>query len=78
YVKFLMKDFDGSLADVNRALEINPNNARAYGDRALALYAKGNDAAADEDLKKCFALDASLRPFYEKVVSAIKQNRGRS
>jgi tetratricopeptide (TPR) repeat protein len=44
-------DLDGAVADFDRAIGINPKQARAYFGRAALLHARGNldGAAADYD-----------------------------
>ncbi|MEO6039093.1 MAG: tetratricopeptide repeat protein, partial [Saprospiraceae bacterium] len=47
-----------ALADANRALQINPNDARSYQTRAAVYQALGQPVAAQADLQKMQALQA--------------------
>jgi len=66
---------DKAIADYEKAIAIDPNFAEAYGNRALCLLALRRDAQAEQDLKKCFALNESLRPVFEPLVKEIKKTR---
>ena len=37
-MKRMNKDYQGALADINRAIQINPNNAYFYADRGSLKY----------------------------------------
>jgi tetratricopeptide (TPR) repeat protein len=67
-----------SLVDYDRALEINPNAAKAYANRRLARLLQGNAAAAEQDFAAALDFDGSLRPLIEDRVRAIKQQLNRS
>ena len=52
-IAFLKKgDHDKALADFNKAIELDPNNALAYSNRGKALSKKGNDDKALADYNK--------------------------
>lgn len=53
------QDFDGALADLNRALELNPKLSEAYNDRGLVKKDKGDIEGAIADYHK--ALDLNPR-----------------
>ena len=59
--KYYLKDYEGSLYDLTKAIEINPNLAPAYYFRALILLNSDKDAAC-EDLNKAanFGFSAAL------------------
>jgi tetratricopeptide (TPR) repeat protein len=40
--KYEAGDFDGAIADYDRAIALNPHDSRAYYDRGLAKQAKGD------------------------------------
>jgi hypothetical protein len=58
--KWVKQDFDGALADFNRALEFNPLNPDAWSDRGVAKEYKGDFAEAVSNYDKTVA----LRPDY--------------
>jgi tetratricopeptide (TPR) repeat protein len=66
---------DEAIADYDKAIAIDPNFAEAYGNRALCLLELRRDTEAEQDLKKCFALDESLRPVFDPLVKMIKKTR---
>ena len=66
-------DFEGALADLNRAIEIEPKYAKAYGDRAIVRVMRGEEAAAESDFKRCFELDKTLESQFRAAASKIKQ-----
>jgi tetratricopeptide (TPR) repeat protein len=53
-------DLDRAMTDLNRAIEIEPRYAKAYGDRGIVRLMSGDDTTAELDFKKCFALDSRL------------------
>jgi Flp pilus assembly protein TadD len=60
------------LADYNRAIELDPNDARYYRARGLWLLQKGRKAEARKDLEKALELDAKLKPDIEPVLLKLK------
>lgn len=66
-------DFDGALADLNRAIEIEPKFAKAYGDRAIVRVMRGEDTVAELDFRKCFELDNRLEPQVRAAANHIKR-----
>jgi Flp pilus assembly protein TadD len=55
-----MGDADKALADLTEFLRLNPKYAAAYGDRALAHFAKGNHAKAIADLAEAIRIDPKM------------------
>ena len=49
-------DFKEALEDFNQALQIDPNNADAYGNRCVARHKLGDKQGAIEDCQKASAL----------------------
>ena len=45
-------DFKAALKDFDQALQIDPNNADAYGNRCVARYKLGDKQGAIEDCQK--------------------------
>jgi tetratricopeptide (TPR) repeat protein len=68
-------DLNRASADFDKAIATDPNFAEAYGNRALCLLALRRDAQAEQDLKKCFELNESLRPVFDPLVKQIKKTR---
>ncbi len=66
-------DFEGAIADLNKAIEIAPDYAKAYGDRGLVRLMLGEDKAAEADLQKCFELDRALEAQMSAAANQIKQ-----
>lgn len=69
--------FDQAIADYDKAIAINPNFAEAYGNRAICLLELHKDAQAEQDLKKCFELNESLRRVFEPLVKEVKKTRSK-
>lgn len=66
-------DLDGAIADLNKAIEIEPKYAKAYGDRAIVELIRGDDTAAELDLKRCFELDRTLESQFKTAASQLRQ-----
>jgi tetratricopeptide (TPR) repeat protein len=79
--KYEKQDYQGSLADYNRAISLDPNNALAYGSRGLLKANKLNDRSGGvADLQKAARLfqqqgDTML---YEQVIDALKKIEGQN
>jgi Tfp pilus assembly protein PilF len=66
-------DFDGALTDLNKAIELEPKYAKAYGDRGIVRMMRGENAAAESDFRKCFELDKRLESQFKTAAAQIKQ-----
>ncbi len=66
-------DLAAALSDLNKAIEISPEYAKAFGDRALVRLMLGEDSAAESDFKKSFELDPRLKPQFDAAVNEIRQ-----
>ncbi|MBI5395709.1 MAG: tetratricopeptide repeat protein [Verrucomicrobia bacterium] len=53
-------DYDGAIADYNRALELDPKYALAYNNRGLVKSNKGDQDAAIADFDRALELDPKL------------------
>ena len=53
--------FDGSIEDINKALEFTPNDGNSYHLRSFCYLMKGNRNAAYEDYKKSMELKTTLQ-----------------
>lgn len=66
-------DFDGAVDDLNKAIELEPKYAKAYGDRALVRLIRGEGTAAELDFRKCFELDKALESQFKAAASQLRQ-----
>jgi Tfp pilus assembly protein PilF len=66
-------DLDRAIADLNRAIEIDPKYAKAYGDRGIVRLMRGEDKAAELDFGKCFELDSRLESQFKAAANQIRQ-----
>ena len=60
YYKAEAKDFYGAISDYNKAIEINPNYAGVYFNRALSKEFLGDLTGACADAKKAISLGANF------------------
>lgn len=54
--KFQRRDFDGAVADFDKAIDLVPNSGEAFNNRAWTRYRQGNAVAALVDADKAVAL----------------------
>ena len=66
-------DLNGALADVNRSIALDPENAEAYCNLGLTRLSQGNETEANMNFKKCYDLDGKLRSKFEKMANEIKR-----
>ena len=66
-------ELDRAIGDLNKAIEIAPQYAKAYGDRGLIRLMRGEKAEAELDLKKCFELDSTLETQFKVAANQLKQ-----
>ena len=66
-------ELDRAIADLNKAIEIAPQYAKAYGDRGIVRLMRGENTDAEQDFKKCFALDSSLGSQFKATANQVKQ-----
>ncbi len=66
-------DLDGAIADYNRAIELNPKDARAYNNRGIAKRAKGDLDGAIADYNRAIELDPKLAIAYNNRGNAEKK-----
>lgn len=58
------KDYEGAIAEFNRALDLNPDDLYAFFNRAAAYNALGEYSAALEDLDRALDIDPELDRAY--------------
>jgi tetratricopeptide (TPR) repeat protein len=66
---------DRAVNDFNRAIELDPRYALAYGNRGLALLRQGKDAEAEKDFERAVALRPELKAELELNVERAKKWR---
>lgn len=66
-------ELDRAMADLNKAIEMAPQYAKAYGDRGLIRLMRGETADAESDLKRCFELDSTLESQFKVAADQVKQ-----
>ena len=66
-------DFESAISDLNRAIELDPKFAKAYGDRGIVRLMRGEEAAAELDFTKCFALNKTLELHFKAAAQQLRQ-----
>lgn len=61
FVRFLREDFEGSLTDIDRALQLEPRHFGALSGRALVLMRFGRMEAAQRALREAVAIHPWLK-----------------
>lgn len=69
------RDFQGALADYGKTIEICPHCFEAYKERGILLLYLGKDAEAEQDFKRCFALDPAKKAELEQMIDKYKRLR---
>jgi len=59
-LRYIVHDFEGSLADIDRVLALEPKHFGALSGQAIILMHQGNMAAGQEALRKAVAIDPFL------------------
>lgn len=67
-------ELDRALADLDKAIEVSPQYAKAFGDRALVRLMRGEASSAEADFKKCFELDHTLEAQFKAAANQLKQH----
>ena len=60
------KQYDEAIADISKAIQINPEFARAYYSRGLVYDAKGNSQRAVIDYNRAIEIDPGFAKAYAK------------
>jgi Flp pilus assembly protein TadD len=66
---------DHAVREFNRAIELNPRYALAYGNRGLVLLRLGRDAEAEKDFERAVALKPELKAELELNIERVKKLR---
>jgi Flp pilus assembly protein TadD len=61
-----------AITDFDKATELNPKYARAYGDRDITRLLQGKDAGARQDFARCFDLDPGMRTAFESLIEKAR------
>ncbi len=61
-----LNDYSGAVLDCNKAIELDPNDEKAYGERGMAKLHQSNWVGAIADLSKAI----ELNPYDEEIYSA--------
>ncbi len=65
--QYEQQEHEQSIASLNRAVELDPDNAYLYYERSLSLAAKGNLGAAEQDLQIAISLNPDEYGFYAMI-----------
>jgi len=65
---------DQAIAELTKAIEINPKDAEVYTNRAVAYYNKREYDKAWEDVRKAESLGLEVDP---ELLKAVRQASGR-
>lgn len=60
-----------ALADLNRAIELDPSSGIAFGERAIVQHRLGNDGVALADLKESARLEPAQRGYYDRASGGL-------
>jgi tetratricopeptide (TPR) repeat protein len=66
YVNQAIKNNSGAIADLTKAVELNPSNSDAYLERGKLYYALNNKIAARIDWTKAMALGSRIAAVFLK------------
>ena len=67
-------DIDRAISDFSKAIQLNPDNAQAYYNRAVARFNKGMYDESWEDLQRIGASDIKIDPVF---LERLKKKTGR-
>ena len=69
----LAERYDRAISEFDRVLERNPRDARAYYERGLVYYNKGEYDKAWQDVHKAQSLGYQVPPEFLKLLSEVSQ-----
>ena len=67
-------EFEQSIINFSKAIEINPKNSDAYGNRAVAYIAIGDDKKSDADKINAIKLGAPIEGI-NAIIDIVKDKR---
>jgi Flp pilus assembly protein TadD len=67
--------YDEAIADLNRAIELDPTEPVSYMNRGLSLTVRGRDAEAKKDFDKCLELNPALKEELEQKIAMARNIR---
>lgn len=65
--------YDRAISEFDRVLEKNPRDARAYYERGLVYYNKGEYDKAWQDVQRAQSLGYQVQPEFLKLLSEVSQ-----
>ena len=65
--------YDRAISELDRVLEKNPRDARAYYERGLVYYNKGEYDKARQDVQRAQSLGYQVPPEFLKLLSETSQ-----
>ena len=68
-------DLDGAISDFAKAIELNPQNAKAYANRGIIMLLQGRDAAAQKEFDTALKIDSSLNSGLQNRINQIVKAR---
>ena len=74
FAKDILKDYQGSLLDLNKAIDLDPNFGEAYAYRGITIVYLGNKSKVCFDFKKAQALGIErllISPRYSAIKNVI-------
>ena len=72
-----LKNYDSAIVELNKAINMAPNEASSYANRAVAYQAIGNLAAAGKDLRRSLEIDPVPSTIYNLAVLEKTKNNYR-
>jgi len=67
--------YEEAIADLTRAIELDPTEPTSYMNRGLSLTVRGRHTEAKKDFDKCLELNPALKADLEKKISIARNIR---
>lgn len=65
-IKRAKNDIEGALADYNEAIELDPQNAKAWMNRGIARALQSDTTGSNEDFHKAIQINPEIRRLIER------------